>query len=121
MEGAAIVASILLAFAIDAWWDNYQADNDTQEILDAVRLEMESNVTRLQDSIAHHVAIVDAVRVAQNQGSIDGLVDTAVIDVETFEPSTGALETLVATGMLGEIDDPALRISLACIIHEHVS
>ena len=112
VEGAAIVASILLAFAIDAWWDNYQADNDTQEILDAVRLEMESNVTRLQDSIAHHVAIVDAVRVAQNQGSIDGLVDTAVIDVETFEPSTGALETLVATGMLGEIDDPALRISL---------
>jgi len=111
-EGAAIVASILLAFAIDAWWDSVQADINTKEILGAVRLEMESNLSSLQDSIEHHIGIVEAVSVAQDQGSIDGVLDSAVIDVEVFEPSTGALDTLVATGMLGDIDDPALQISL---------
>ncbi len=112
VEGGAIIASILLAFAIDAWWDSVQADNKTQEILDALRLEMESNLTNLQDSIAHHEEIVEAVRVAQDQKSTVGVQETAVIDVEVFEPNTGALDTLIATGMLGDVDDPALQISL---------
>ncbi len=111
-EGAAIIASILLAFAIDAWWDGVQADRDTQEILDAVLVEMESNLTSLQDSITHHEEIVDAIKIALEQTSIAGLLDEAVIDVEVFEPSTGALDTLIVTGMLGAIDEPALQISL---------
>ncbi len=89
-----------------------QADNKTQEILDALRLEMESNLTNLQDSIAHHEEIVEAVRVAQDQKSTVGVQETAVIDVEVFEPNTGALDTLIATGMLGDVDDSALQISL---------
>jgi hypothetical protein len=111
-EGAAIIASILLAFAIDAWWDRVQADRDTQEILDAVLVEMESNLTSLQDSITHHEEIVDAIKIALEQTSIAGLLDEAVIDVEVFEPSTGALDTLIVTGMLAAIDEPALQISL---------
>ena len=47
VEAAAIIASILFAFAIDAWWDSVQTDNKAQEILDALRLEMESNLTEL--------------------------------------------------------------------------
>jgi len=112
-EGAAIVASILLAFAIDAWWDDVQSDARTREVLDAVHLEMESNLSSLQDSIARHEEIRLAISLAQDQMSIDGLLNEAVIAVEVFEPSTGALDTLIATGMLGSIDDPALRISLA--------
>jgi hypothetical protein len=112
VEAAAIIASILFAFAIDAWWDSVQTDNKTQEILDALRLEMESNLINLQGSIAHHEEIVEAVRVAQDQKSTAGVQETAVIDVEVFEPNTGALDTLIATGMLGDIDDPALQISL---------
>ena len=100
VEGAAIVASILLAFSIDAWWDNVQADINTKEILSAVRLEMESNLLSLQDSIENHTGIVEAVGVAQDQGSIDGVLRSAVIDVEVFEPSTGALEH----GSIGYVD-----------------
>jgi hypothetical protein len=111
-EGAAIIASILLAFAIDAWWDGVKADRDTQEILDAVLVEMESNLTSLHDSITHHGEIVEAIKIALEQSSIAGLLDQAVIDVEVFEPSTGALDTLIATGMLAAIDEPALQISL---------
>jgi len=112
VETSAIVASILFAFAVDAWWDDFQTDAKTQEILDAVRLEMESNLSNLRDSIAHHEEIVAAIRKAQRQGSTMGLQPVAVIDVEVFEPNTGALDTLIATGMLGEIDDPELQISL---------
>lgn len=112
IEAAAIVASILLAFAIDAWWDDTQTDLATQEILDAVRLEMESNLSSLQGSISHHELIVEAIRQAQDQKSAVGVLSVAVIDVEVFEPNTGAIDTLIATGMLGEIDDPELQILL---------
>ena len=111
-EGTAIVISILLAFSIQAWWDSVQADSKTQEILDALRIEMESNLINLQDSIAHHEEIVEAVRVAQDQNSTAGVLETAVIDVEVFQPNTGALDTLIATGMLGDVDDPALQMAL---------
>ena len=73
---------------------------------------MESNLSGLQDAIAHHVEIAGAIRAAREQGSTTNVHETAVIDVEVFEPNTGALDTLIATGMLGEIDDPALQISL---------
>ena len=76
------------------------------------RLEMEANLDSLQESIAHHVEIVEAIQVAQDQVSFVGVLDTAIIDVEIFAPSTGALDTLVATGKLGDIDDPALQVSL---------
>jgi hypothetical protein len=89
-----------------------QADLKTREILEAVRLEMDSNLTTLQNSIAHHVEIVEAIDIAQDQMSSVGVQYTALIEVEVFEPSTGALDTLIATGMLGEIDDPVLQISL---------
>lgn len=111
-EGAAIIASILFAFAIDAWWDGVQVDRETRKILDAIRIEMDSNLTTLQGSIAHHEEIVEAIQIAQAQMSTAGVQNIAVIDVEVFEPSRGALDTLIATGMLGEIDDPALQISL---------
>ena len=112
VEASAIIASILFAFAVDAWWDDVKTDLRAQEILDAVRLEMESNLSNLQDSIAHHEEIVAAIRIAQEQKSTLGVQPIAVIDVEVFEPNTGALDTLIATGMLGEIDEPELQISL---------
>ena len=39
LEAAAIVGSILLAFAIDAWWDEFQDSVDTRENLVDVRME----------------------------------------------------------------------------------
>lgn len=112
VEASAIIGSILFAFAVDAWWDDHQTDLKTQEILDAVRLEMQSNLSNLQDSIAHHEDIANAIRKAQDQKSTNGVHSIAVLDVEVFEANTGALDTLIATGMLGGIDEPELQISL---------
>ena len=43
MEGAVIVTSILLAFAIDAWWDRRQADGLEQELLATLETGFEEN------------------------------------------------------------------------------
>jgi len=112
VEAAAIVASILLAFAIDAWWNELKSDRAVGEVLKAVRSEMQFNVEALGISIVRHEEIVAAIGTAQNYGTSDGLPRKAVINVEVFEPNTGALDTLVATGLIGDIDNIDLRISL---------
>jgi len=111
-EGATIVASILLAFSIDAWWDGRQDRKAVTQALEAVRTETTVNLDRLKASVEHHRGIVEAIGIAQQQGSTLGVQDTAVIDVEVYEPQTGALDTLISTGLLGRIDDPGLRIGL---------
>jgi len=112
VEAAAIVASILLAFSIDAWWNEIQSDRAVGEVLKAVRSEMQFNEEALEISIIHHEEIVAAIDRAQKNGPADGFTEKAVIDVEVFEPSTGALDSLVATGLISDIDDTDLRISL---------
>jgi len=42
-EGAVIVVSILLAFWIDAWWDNRQARMTELTVLESIREEVEEN------------------------------------------------------------------------------
>ena len=111
-EGAVIVASILLAFAIDAWWDEHKKNDDILEILTLVEFETKTNLTNLAISIASHEEILKAIRVAHDEQSIANVIGDAVIDVEVFEPTSDALRTLVATGMLGSIDDVDLRIAL---------
>ncbi|MBF8296208.1 MAG: hypothetical protein HW389_2753 [Bacteroidetes bacterium] len=44
MEGAVIVASILLAFAIDAWWDRYKSKALEQELLVSLEQSFEENI-----------------------------------------------------------------------------
>ena len=69
----------------------------------------ESNKIQWKRLPAEGAAIVASILLA----FADGLLNEAVIAVEVFEPSTAALDTSIATGMLGSIDDPAPRISLA--------
>ena len=49
-EGAAIVAGILLAFAIDAWWDDQVEIKEEQRLLAALANEFESNINVLREA-----------------------------------------------------------------------
>ncbi|HLE31007.1 MAG TPA: hypothetical protein VJB38_00215 [Bacteroidota bacterium] len=51
-EGAVIVASILLAFAIDAWWDRYKSEALEQDLLVSLERGFEENI-RLAKAVAH--------------------------------------------------------------------
>lgn len=51
VEGIVIVASILLAFAIDAWWDDRQERQAERRQLLSIAAELESNGARLQEKL----------------------------------------------------------------------
>ena len=61
-EGGAIVASILLAFSIDEWWDELKKDQDVHQILHMVELETISNLKNLDNSIARYEEIMIAIQ-----------------------------------------------------------
>jgi len=115
-EAAVIIFSILVAFSLDAWWEDVQVEREVDDILGAIEVEMSGNLAALRSSVDHHKAISAAIRTLRDTssaGNMDlGAVPQAVIEVEVFEPDTGAMDTMVATGLLNEVDDASLRLLL---------
>lgn len=52
-EGAIIVVSILLAFAIQAWWEGSKERAEEQRILAAIRAELHSNVAEIDRELTY--------------------------------------------------------------------
>jgi len=48
-EGIVIVASILLAFGIDAWWDAREVREDTRAHLNAVGIELREHLRLIEE------------------------------------------------------------------------
>lgn len=59
LEGTAIVVSILLAFAIDAWWQDRQDVSKRQQLIAALRSDFEVTYERLVESIERNDGLVD--------------------------------------------------------------
>jgi len=60
-ESAAIVASILFAFAIDAWWDDRQSAADERVFLESLLEDLENKQLRLGNDRKYNEAILEAV------------------------------------------------------------
>ena len=54
IEAAAIVVSILLAFAIDAWWNEQQERAEEREVLESLYVEFEANREEAAAVISFH-------------------------------------------------------------------
>ena len=52
VEAAAIVASILLAFAIDAWWEDRQERVLEQQYLASLKADFQADIEELHEAIA---------------------------------------------------------------------
>jgi hypothetical protein len=59
-EAAAIVASILLAFSIDAWWDRSNQEAAEAEWIAAIHLDLKTTLNELDGPIGEAEAIVEA-------------------------------------------------------------
>lgn len=99
VESLAVVASILLAFGIDATWDTWRERTTEQEIIAALHEEMLSNRTQLEDVIrlndeaaAHFTAFLrlSPEELATTTG--DRWVVDALWAHYTFDPEIGALD-----------------------------
>ena len=122
VEAMAIVVSILLAFAIDAWWDDRQERIEEREVL----LGLKSEFSRYRDDLAisieiHANALLSTSEfiVATRRGSWDSEVhnfDLAfadLVDPKSLDYGGGILDALISSGRLEIISDNDLRVKLA--------
>jgi hypothetical protein len=122
VEATAIVASILIAFAIDAWWQNR-----TERIIEVQYLQA------LQEDLLSSLELLDEDEAVQQRqsGYLDSLlstnsdtpysdelrrwIDDGLFDVGTYQPQSSALRDLESSGQTQIIRNPDIRRVLASV------
>ena len=122
VESAAIVASILLAFGVDAWWNDRQQSVEEQLILAELLEEFQEKKDSLEERTAFNHAIPETTKillmVSENSDRKLSLeeMDRHLHDINWFDPGdrfgTPVLHSLVSSGDLSIISNPSLRTSL---------
>ena len=115
-EGVIIVASILVAFAIDAWWDDRQEARQQAKLIVALKLDFETTKARLETSIEYPDSLI-----ARTDSFLQAAGSDEVVPIDSlrhfgggafhkidFEPALSAYESAIATGKLGLIESPKL-------------
>jgi len=122
VEAAAIVASILLAFAIQAWWEQRNETDLEQRILSALLKEFEQNDRLLQDASelyegGYTIALDTFKYLDRDTAEFDeaqfGLLIRGLLSGRTIHLESGAHDALLASGELSIIRDETLRNRLA--------
>jgi len=122
VEAAAIVASILLAFAIDTWWDNRNETILERELLAVLQIEFKQNVNLLRDASDSYetqyldarnlLAYLDGTSDSSNSAELERLV-RSLWEAKSVHLETGAYDAAAASGDLRLISDNELRSHLA--------
>ena len=122
LEGTAIVASILLAFAIDAWWENRQQHASDIEHLQGVLEELQSHRLLLSEAIESHRTTVDLgyeffSLLSRNQTDEDKARTSEVIDLlfnfYRINAPFGSLQTAMSSGAIARMTDVGLASDVA--------
>lgn len=121
VEALAIVGSILLAFAIDAWWDNRQIRIDEQQILLGLREEFATNreilIADLSSTRKDVESLLDLLSLIEGgqSGEVKSLVLAALNEMQspkTTDLGSGTLNALLNSGRLEILRSRKLRIHL---------
>ena len=123
VEGIVIVGSILLALAVDEWWENRELREAEMEILERLADEFDANATQLQEKAdGHRRALAGTEALLEVTGSpsrggpqVDSL-STLIWDflhTPTFDPEDGVLNSLITSGEMSIITSDDLRTALA--------
>lgn len=122
LQGVATVASILLAFGIDAWWDQRNAAAEKNEMLESVKEEMLSNLDEAKYQCAYRKASVESVEIllkavaAGRYEDTERTLDRRLADMTWYHGllfSSGAVDSLLSSGRAAAIEDTKLRAILA--------
>ena len=123
MESVAIILSILLAFAIDAGWDELKERNQEEAFLVSLLSDFKETRSRIEESNTIHMKFIES---CQQLLSFHG-VDTPNIETEALEKMlgsvfydfnslylpTGSRDALFASGDIEIISNEKLRSMLA--------
>ena len=120
-EGAAIVVSILLAFSIEAWWDDHQDRAEEQGILLGLKSEFEQNLAFIETELSYRHAVLGSILrifdASVARTSIEPeVLDELIGDVtwwQNIKYSRGAIDGLLQSGGLSLIKNDDLRRVLA--------
>lgn len=123
IEAVTIVASILLAFAIDAWWDYIGDRREEAELLRNLESELANNSQILTNDIKD---VEDYTEAARRLLAATESVDAVSLPLEsigkdlwqtmswrTSNLSTASLDSAINTGRLALIRDDELRTALS--------
>lgn len=118
-EGTAIVVGILLAFAIDAWWESRQERVREADMLVEVKREFAATEIYLGSLIDRHrrlLAQLERIEEllaigADANGEFPGLSD-ALWQIQPYEPRLPVYENLLASSGLDAISNADLRRAL---------
>ena len=121
VEGAVIVVSILLAFLLDAWWDDRVSARELSRELESVGRELDQNDSLVEYQVEALERIISASefflsRAGEHATPSVPVADTIAFLITSWAPtldaSFGAVDALVASSRLAEIDDERLRVGL---------
>lgn len=121
-EGIVIVASILVAFGLDASWANYQESRVEGRVLGELRDELESAKLRITLSIAELETVISAsLELAESLGSDTAALEPEaaealfnnVLAINTLEVPASVLESIIASGQVRLISSGELRKALS--------
>gem|GEM_PF-4170323 len=120
-EALAVLAAILAAFALDAWWDGRVEEREMRDALDAVRVELEDNAGAIRGALAYNSAqaelVADALDLTttevgemtdEDMGRFSNLPNFQVVTLRL-----GATAAFIEGGHLRALDDRELRGVLA--------
>lgn len=121
IDGFVIVASILLAFGIDAWWDRTKRAGEDAEWIAAVRLDLETTRGQIEEAIVASEAIVGAGSLALGLLSsplpppVDSLrkLTDRMMQPTIFTPTLPGFETGFSEGRFSVIESVEFRRGLA--------
>jgi hypothetical protein len=126
VEGLAIVLSILLAFAIDAWWDERHERAEERQVLESLHVEFLANREEAASVILSHESAVQSVA-ALMELEQDEILTLSAEEVEqhmrffanprTFDAVRGSVDALTSAGKLGILRDRELREALTTFVN----
>ena len=122
VEATAIVASILLAFAIDAWWQNRTDRFVEAQYLQAMRADLLRSLELLDENEAtqrRQVGYLQSLLLTNGDtpysDELRRWLDDGLFNVGTYEPQISALHELESSGQTQIIQNQDLRRALASV------
>lgn len=121
-QGFTIVAGILFAFGIQAWWEERQEEEDAYRLLSSFLVEYKNNVKLVEQDLRYRREVKKTVQQLFALAASSEHPDPKVLDemiatlfwVENPQATWGALEGLVL-GRLPLIENAELREQLAAL------
>jgi hypothetical protein len=122
VEATAIVASILIAFAIDAWWQNRTERIIEVQYLQALREDLLISLELLDEDEAvqqRQVGYLNSLLSTDSDtpysDELRRWIDDGLFNVGTYQPQISALRALESSGQTQIIRNPDIRRVLASV------